>query len=314
MSAIELTGLSITTPLGFMAALGLLRVCAQDHGEQVALSWGANSAMLEGITEQRLEQLLMAHMKDRHKAPEFNLEVTLAGGQRGPFVHLREIPRGDFRAAAQAWSQDPRALGFLAGYGTDAVIDKDGYVARTKFDFSSANQRLALEFRRLAKLLDPETRRPRLPLTTRIQRALYGGPYEDQHTFGWDPATLQSHAYQAIAPTDSATPGQPLAVWLAVESLPLHPVLPTSPSRAGTIGFVGSHAYAWPQWSVPLTLPEVRMLRQRQLTSLDSLPGVEAVWSARITSVGKFGFFLPAARTASEKLIPWRFAQEKYHS
>lgn len=311
MSAVELTGLSITTPLGFMAALGLLRICAQDHGEGVSLSWRANSARMEGITAERLTELLVEHLKGRHQAPEFNLEVSLAGGQRGPFIHLREIPQADYRAAAQAWSSDPRALGFLAGYGTDAVINKDGHVARTQFDFSSARQCLALEFRRLAESLDSRARRPAQPLTTRIQRALYGGAYEDQHTFGWDPATLLTHAHQAISPSASATPGQPVAVWLAVESLPLHPVLPIKPGRAGTIGFVGNKAYAWPQWSVPLTLPEVRMLRQRQLTSLDSLPGVDAVWSAGITAVGKFRFFLPAARTTSEQLSPGKFAQRK---
>lgn len=309
MSTVELSGLSITTPLGFMAALGLLRICAQDHGEQVGLAWGANTARLDGICEDHLTELLVEHLRGRHLAPEFNLEVSLAGGQRGPFIHLREIPRADYRAAAHSWSTDPRALSFLAGYGTDAVINKYGHVARTQFDFSSARQCLALEFRRLAESLDPQARCPAQQLATRIQRALYGGAYEDQHTFGWDPATLLTHAHQAISPSASATPGQPVAVWLAVESLPLHPVLPTGHNRAITVGFVGSQAYAWPQWSAPLSLPEVRMLRQRQLASLHSLPGVEAVWMAGITRVGNFRFFLPATRTTSDRLGHRRYTQ-----
>lgn len=308
MNSVDLTGLSVASPIGFMAALGLLRVCAQDHGQPVGLSWGPATARLEGIGCEALLELLDAHLRGRSQAPEFNLEVPIKGDKHGPMVHLREIPPADYRAAARAWRGDARALGFLAGYGTDAVVSDKGYVARTAFDFSSANQKLALEFRRLAQLLDPTERRPRVPFRVRVERALFGGPYEDQHSFGWDPATLMTHAHQPEAPTDSITPGQPMLIWLAVESLPLHPVLPLNAQRVVTTGFVGSRAYAWPQWGTALSLAEVRTLRQRAVSSLDDVQGVHAVWSAGITTVGKFRFFQPAARTPSDRLIPQRFA------
>ena len=296
---VELTGLRIASPIGFKAALGLLRVCVQDHGIDVRLSWSSTCARLHGIKADALTEMLVGHMRGRSKAPEFNFEVTDPKGGRGPVMHLRSIPPGDYRAAVAACRGDDRALGFLAGFATDAVVTDKGFVARSRFDFSSGQQKLMDEFRSLAALLDPSVRRPRFVLATRIERALLGGPYEGQHTFGWDPAGLMTHAHQPAAPTDSATPGQPMTIWLAVEALPLHPVVPIGPRRANTTGFAGSQAYVWPQWHEPLTLAEVALLRQRPVASLSQLPGVIAVWASAVTSVGKYGFLRPAARTQS---------------
>ena len=199
-------------------------------------------------------------------------------------------------------------LSFLAGFATDAIITDKGFVARSRFDFSSGQQKLMDEFRSLAAALDPSVRRPRFSLATRIERALLGGPYEEQHTFGWDPAGLMTHAHQPAAPTDSVTPGQRMTIWLAVEGLPLHPIVPIGPRRANTTGFAGSQAYVWPQWNEPLTLAEVALLRQRPVESLDQLPGVIAIWSSAVTSVGKYGFLRPAARTHSVVVAAKGFA------
>ena len=122
-------------------------------------------------------------------------------------------------------------------------------------------------------------------------------------------ATLMAHAHQRIAPTDSVTPGQPMLIWLAIESLPMHPVLPIGPRRVATTGFAGTTAYVWPQWDAPLKLAEVALLRQRPVGTLDRLPGVSAIWSSAVTSVGKYGFLRPAARTGSAGISPGGFAQ-----
>ena len=189
------------------------------------------------------------------------------------------------------------------------MVNDKGFIARTRFDFSSGQQKLVQEFRSLAELLDPEARRPRRSFDERAACALFGGAYETQHTLGWDPATLLAHAQQRAAPSDSATPGQPMTVWLAVESLPLHPVVPVSPRRAQTVGFVGGSAYVWPQWDEPLMLAEVALLRQRPVETLFRLPGVTAVWKSEVTSVGKYGFLRPAARTSSVDGNSLGFAQ-----
>lgn len=180
---------------------------------------------------------------------------------------------------------------------------------RTRFDFSSGPQHLAQEFRQLAQTLDPTEARNLKLHRARVVHGLFGGPYERQHSYGWDPATLLSHAHQPKAPTHAKPLGQPLLIWLAVESLPLHPVLPVGARRAITTGFVGFSAYAWPQWTEPMNLAEVRLLRQRAVETLDDLPGIDAVWTSGITTVSRFGFFLPATRTPSDRLTTHRFAQ-----
>lgn len=293
----ELTGLSSASSVGFMAALGLLRVCTQDHGLNVQLSWAHGHARLHGLETEALSALLAQHMRGRSASPEFNFTVAGEKGMRGTVMHLRTIPPDDYRAAVESCQDDPRALGFLAGFGTDAVVNDKGFIARSRFDFSSGQQKLVDEFRGLAAMLDPIAKRPRVPLATRIERSLQGGPYENQHTLGWDPASLMTHAHQATAPTDSATPGQPMTVWLAVESLPLHPVVPVGPRRTRTTGFAGNSAYCWPIWDEPLNLAEATLLRCRPVETLDRLPGVTEVWASRVISVGKYGFLSPAART-----------------
>jgi hypothetical protein len=242
-----LTGLPVASPIAFMAAIGLLRVCRQDHAVDARLSWSQTHARLHGISRETLIELLMGHMRGRSKAAEFNFTVTDEKGKVGPVNHLRAIPPGDYRAAVASCRGDARALGFLAGFGTDGVVNDKGFVARTRLDFTSGQQKIVEEFRSLSAMLDPDARRPKLPLKTRIERSLFGGPYEEQSSFGWDPASLMTHAHQPVAPTDSATPGQPMTIWLAVESLPLHPVVSSGGRRAGTTGFIGTSAYAWPQ-------------------------------------------------------------------
>lgn len=298
-TTLDLTGLPLASPIGFMAALGLLRVLVQDHALPVALSWRNGRACLHGAPADQVRQTLQRHMTGRAEALEFRFEVAGDDGGRTAVQHLRTLTPADFQAAAHACRHDARALGFLAGYATDAVVNDKGFIARTRFDFTSGQQRMVDEFRKLAQALDPRSCRPRRPLAERIDAALFGGAYEEQHTLGWDPAALMTHAHQPAAPSDSATPGQPMAVWLAIESLPLHPVVPVAARRAETAGFGAGRAYVWPGWETPLTLPEVALLRARPVDTLNALPGVTSLWRAEVTSVGKYGFFRPAARTPS---------------
>lgn len=310
MREVKLPGLQVGNPVGFMAALGLLRILNEDHGLEVTLAWQDGHAMLGGIDEDGLLTLLNQHMRGRSRAPEFNFAVNTGSDRAVPVMHLREIRPEDYQAAAAQMVEDSRALGFLAGFATDTVVNENGFVARTSFDFSSANQKLGEEFRRLALRLDPDARRGRkeTPSQTLLQQGLFGGPYVEQHSFGWDPATLMSHGYVAVAPTHAPTPGQPGLIWLAVESLPWHPVMSDGRGSSLTTGWDGRRAYAWPEWHMPLRANEVRLLRARPVSTLAHLPGVAATWASQRTGVGKFGFLQPAARTCSARPEPARFA------
>lgn len=298
MSTILFPGLAIASPIGFMAALGLMRVLCEDCGLDPRLSWEQGRAQLTGIDMDTLKYALLTHMQGRSEAPEFTFKVG-DGTKRKPVQHLREIRPEEYRTAVDWMRGDSRALGFLAGFGTDAVVNEKGFIARTAFDFSSANQKLAEEFRRLALRLDPRQKTPKGKPgpDAMLQAALSGGPYAEQHSFGWDPATLMSHAHQAQAPTHSPTPGHPWLVWLAVESLPWHPVVAIDAQRTQTAGWRRSQAYCWPEWRVALNAAELRLLRTRPIQTLRELSGVTAIWQSMRIGVGKFGFFAPATRT-----------------
>ncbi|WP_040107230.1 type I-G CRISPR-associated protein, Cas3-extension family [Azotobacter chroococcum] len=302
---LELTGLHIASPQGFLAALGLLRLCTQDLGLNVRLSWSGSHARLHGIDWPVLRTGMVRHMRGRSEAPEFTFPVTLENGSQAPVGRLNRIRPEDYRAAARSMRGNPRALAFLSAFATDAVVSRQGYAVCNRLDFSTGQQQFMPKLRHLADELDPT----REDFETRLRHALFGGPYEAQHSFGWDPVAVRRHAHEAEAPTHSAPPSQPFCIWLAIESLPLHPVLPIGPDRAVTTGFSGEQ-YLWPQWSEPLTLEEVRLLRQRPISTLEKLEGVLAIWRSAIASSGRYDTLSTAVRSPGYRPIPWGFGRD----
>jgi len=272
----DLKGLSSATPIGFMAGLGLMRVLVEDLSLDVRLAWKGGHAVLDGIDPADAIKALTTHMDGRAKAPEFQWADT-----------LRRIPPKIYRNACTSMGSDKRALGFMAGWGTDSVL-RDGFIHVTRMDMTSGQQKLLRDLRGLAQSVEGKD----------FESALLGGPYGQQVSFGLDPAAARSHAHEGKAPTKSKPPGKPGLIWLAFESIPLHPVVPVSASRTQTIGWQSPPdlAYVWPTWEVPLTLEEIRLLRALPVERLPERPGVSEVWASRYGKTGKYGTLLPAQR------------------
>jgi hypothetical protein len=272
----DLTGLTASSPIGFMAALGMLRVLAADRGYDISLGWRNGHAAIEGIDPQNAISELFANMDDRAEATEFNWADS-----------PRNVHPEKYRLACQKMAGDERALGFMAGWASDAVI-RNGAVAVTRMDMTSGQQRLLRDLRKLAKRID----------LNHFESALLGGPYEDQPSFGLDPVAVRSHAHEHQAPTKSLAPGKPDLIWLAIESIPLHPVIPINANRAQTTGWrLGKDAsYVWFIWNGFLTLEEVWLLRSLPLDYLSDRPDIAEIWSSRYGSSGKYGMLLPAQR------------------
>ena len=279
MASAELPGLLVSTPLGFMAATGLLRVLSEDCGLSVALGWRESTAFIDGVTYEEISEALSEHMIDRSNAPEFNFSVSSEPAKVETVSHLREISVPAFVDAVIALKANHRALGFLAAMASDTVIDTNkGYCRRTSFDFSSGQQKIVVQWRELAKLLDPLCGSSGGKLVDRINSALLGGPFEEQHSFGWEPANVRSHATHTMAPTHDKPAGHTMKLWLGVECLPLHPICPIDSGRCHTIGFSGNSAYIWPRWKDALSYPEVKLLRARPVQTLNEVAGVDAVY------------------------------------
>ncbi len=274
---IELPGLSGASPIGFLAALGMLRVLVEDRGRDARLAWRHGRAVLEGLELTDAIDELAANMEGRGDA----LEFTWADTTRG-------VTPEQYRKAVAEAGGNRRALAFLAGWGTDAVV-REGSIASTRFDMTSGQQKL---LRNLRELVAARTNRRSLEI------ALLGGPYEAQSSFGLDPAAVRFHAHEPQAPTDTKRPGKLGLIWLAFEAIPLHPVLPVSASRTRTAGWRGgaASAYVWPLWTAFLTLAEVSLLRALPVERLPDRLGVTEIWAARYGASGKYGILLPALR------------------
>jgi hypothetical protein len=272
----NLKGLTASSPIGFMAALGMLRVLASDRGCEIRLGWRNGHAVIDGIDPKSAISELTTNMDNRAKATEFNWADS-----------PRKVTPEKFRLACQEMKGDKRALGFMAGWASDAVL-RQGAVAVTRMDMTSGQQKLIRDLRKLAEKITPN----------HFESALFGGTYEDQPSFGLDPVAVRSHAHEHQAPTKSKAPGKPGLVWLAFESIPAHPVVPISANKTQTTGWrLGKDvSYVWPIWDGCLTLEEVWLLRSFPLDSLSNRPDILEVWSSRYGSSGKYGMLLPAQR------------------
>ncbi len=279
-TTVELPGLLAHSPIGFMAALGLLRVLSEDHRLDVRLGWRGGHAVLQGIDRGELIQVLQTHMAGRHRAPEWNWRDT-----------TKRVTPEEFQGALASMAGDARARSFLAGFVLPAILDGNGFLSSTRLDMTSGRQQLLADLRRLAEALQEPGAARRA-----FQRALFGGPYEAQSSYGWDPAAVRRHALEAKAPTTSKPPGKPGLVWLAAESLAWHPMRPWD-GRAYTTGcerLGGDWVYFWPIWSGCLDAVTARTLRQLSHDQVRRLPGVTACWASTFDSSGQYGALLPA--------------------
>lgn len=275
---IDLPGLVSASPICFMAALGLLRVLSVDQGTDVQLGWRGGHAVLDGIDVETALDLIVANMAGRDTAPEFNWADT-----------PRKTSPEDYRRNCSDMQGDNRALSFMAGWATDAVIH-NGAVAVTRMDMTSGQQKLFNVLRNLSGGIKRE----------HIRSALLGGPYESQHSLGLDPIAVRTHAHEAKAPTNTDRPGKPGLIWLAFESIPLHPVVPVRPNRASTTGWRhgSSTGYVWPIWESLLDYFEVGYLRMLPLDNLPQRKGwsVTEIWASMYSKSGRYGVLLPAIR------------------
>lgn len=304
----ELPGLSEDSPDGFMAAIGLLRVLAEDRGLDVRLSWDA-VAVLHGIGEDDLLEGLVEHMRERYLALEWNWAKT-----------TRKITPEQHAEVLRKHRDDDRFVRFLAGMVTPTVQKterkKDGKIeetlANTRLDMTSGSQQLLAQLQALAKKMSPAGAKPKPkrkkspsePLALQYFReALFERRYHrGSPSFGWDPNTIQDHAYSPRNPSQMKPTSRPGVVWLVAEGLALHPVLPKR-GRAvttGTARLKRQTVYYWPAWDDPADIAWIRAVRRVPLWRLKQVSGVRRVWTSAFGSSGKYGMLRPAVPYEAE--------------
>lgn len=270
---LELPPIQGCTPIGFMAAVGLLRVAPV--GTQ--LSWNKVTQMAEvhgDVDREALLDHLVQHMVGRAQSPELQIADD---------VRRFDVER--FRSAYEN-ADEPLASWLRAWWREDGEKTEC-----TDLCLTGGPQRMIKMARELAQALDPMRKNGAEKFVRgKFDEALFGPwRYEDEcASWGWDPATFRPGALTRNAPTAMKLEGVAGAYWLAWEAQPLFPCI----HGQGTLGFEQRpRAWTWPTWGEALDIHAVRALL-RQPHEAAALAGTR--YRSGIAFAGQIQWFEPA--------------------
>lgn len=300
MSCIQLAGVDGSNPLGFLAALGLLRVVA---GAKLGFSDdGAFRAFIDGLDKRESDlATLIAADADAAASESAPWRFTYTKGatkKQGPQkVADLKPPPDDFKkflaTCVKAWLiGNDEAVAYAAAYGTDVAVDGKGNTKPTTFHFTAAHQTFLGAVEAIRASVTQEW----------VKTSLFEGHGERSGSnLRWDPGAERNWALMANNPSGDGTRVDAPLEWLAFRGLPLLPSFPHG-LRIITTGVVGrgdNMRFTWPLWSIPASLLTARSALQVDWTGSikeRAARGVFAICSSAIrrTSQG-FGNFGPSA-------------------
>lgn len=306
-----LTGLDGSNPLGFLAALGLLRVlqdAAREPDSRPRLAWRdegvwrpvltcqlgldavIDAVMADAVTWRDEPAIRLAYTRDGHRArPED--EHVVWDVKPPPSVlheHLADL-------ADRAQEGHRRSADLAAALGAENGRDRSGFVKPTAFHFTAGQQQFLRMITALAEGLQRE----------HVERALTGPWARDSQlpTFAWDSMSARMYALRASDPSTEKRGGEPGADWLAFQALPAFPVFAHN-GRAMTRCFTGGWrdaAFTWPLWTPSATYTVVRsLLASGHLATLDAgerrIRGIAMIFRSAVTrsDQGGYGNFTPS--------------------
>jgi hypothetical protein len=303
MSRVELTGVDGSNPLGFLAALGLLRVATTANpGARLGFAAdGSFNAFLDGLENSSQLAALVSVDADRAAgSPSWRLTYAKTEKRGTKEVADLKAPPEEFRKflgrCLECWVKgDGEAVAYAAAFGTDVAVDGKGNTKPTAFHFTAANQQFLGAVEAIRESLTQEW----------IEDSLFRGHGEKPGSnLRWDPGAERNWALMASNPNDEGTRVNAPLEWLAFRGLPLLPSFPRG-ARIITTAVLGrgdDMTFTWPLWSPATSLQTVRSALQLDWTGRPrerAVRGVFAVCSSSIrrTSQG-FGNFGPPVVTS----------------
>ena len=289
---LELSGITGSTPIGFMAALCILRICTMNNRTgTVRISWKQNDdwvAVLNtdaSLSEDDLISSIFSFMQSEKQS----------------FFHVDDvrIKPDIFKGYAtelldSATYSDRSKVDYWTAFGTEMIVDKSqGLIKPTSFYMSTGKQKF---LGKVKKNMERITK-------AKIREALFGPwRYNDSHelAMGWDPSTHRIHALRMKDPSsDKSNLCESAAEWLAYESLPMFPTIVGKDGKVVTSGFSDAY-FTWPIWDVPVELDTVltmilsREIFDESLRNRLASRGVAAIYRSRRLEFAKgYGVFLP---------------------
>lgn len=270
-----LSGLDGSNPLGFLAAVGTLRILGDAFAGSVRLGWrsahGSWRPLLAGCgsNERELCDAVLQELKD---APADIFDIGKENGNESrkskesnkfPFAPDRFVRETKARRD-KACPSGRRDVDFLAGFGTELYPDaKKGEFQETRFRMvrTGDSNRQGMLF--YAKAIHERIGH------RHVERTLFR-PWDyrdDGYSLRWDPIEDQAYALRWRDPSRSKPadgPGTMLAAnRLAVESLRCFPTFAVG-RRAHTTGFHRDEGrgfrFVWPIWTSMVDVETLRSL------------------------------------------------------
>lgn len=307
-----LTGLDASNPLGFMAALGVLRVLTDGmpagQESRCRLSWhddGRWLAQLHGFDDadvltKTLYADLTSWADEKALTLAYDEDGELVSGEfPGAILDLKPRPSAFRTFCSQIMNEAAhdrlRSARLVSAYGSELVTDNNGSLKPTSLHFTAGQQRFLDMVRQI---------RARLTLGD-FQEALFG-PWRNESklpSLSWNASAPRIYAYRATNPSGEKRGSIPAADWLAFCALGFFPVaadkgrLTTAAIRGGWKDSV----MTWPVWKVAVTARAIRSLLTLNLSTLStkglSSAGIASIYQASIlrSDQGGYGSFTPAS-------------------
>jgi CRISPR-associated endonuclease/helicase Cas3 len=295
-------GIDGSNPLGFLAALGLLRTLDAVLGQSVKLKWQTQSGWIpvfeldSQLTESEVAQLLHAELHNRQDAPHFN---DLGKNTTVPQSEFRQV----LASALKDASADNRTtVDFYAAFGSDGLVsENDGQTIQDtalRTMAGAGHQHFLETMSNVIATCEPE----------HLQKTLFDlWTYDDPTqtlSLRFDPLDDNRYALQWRNPSgdpDRKKRGSMLgANRLAIEAIPFFTTAPGT-RHLQTTGFRGHRSsdtfFSWPIWTVPLTSRVIQsLLASTELATQATLfeRGVACVFRSQRITVGKVRNFTPA--------------------
>lgn len=300
MSRMQLVGVAGSNPLGFLAALGLLRIVP---GAKLGFcDDGTFRAFVDGLHDSESE--LVKRISDDAKAAAnqrapWRLTYTKAATKKqGPQqVADLKAPPDDFKrylaTCVAGWlSGNEDAAGYAAAYGTDIAVDGNGNTKPTALHFTAAQQTFLGTVEGIRTSITEDW----------VKQSLFEGHAERPGSnLRWDPGAERNWAMMASNPSNDGTRVDAPLEWLAFRGMPLLPTFPRG-TRIVTTAVVGrgeDMTFTWPLWDVPASCQTTRSVLQVDWSGSRkerTARGIFAICSSSIrrTSQG-FGNFGPSS-------------------
>lgn len=300
MKPIIFKGIDGTNPLGFLAAVGLLRLASRASGSARLgfLSDGSFHPFFTGF-EGDIAELVFLDAKSGKGPQAWSLEYEKREKKGTKLVADLKAPPAIFArflaTCVDHWIEGrSEAAAYAAAFGTSVAVDGKGNTKPTAFHFTAANQQFLGTLEEIRKSVTSDW----------VKSSIFSGQtLRSGRNLRFDPGAERNWALMSNNPNDDGTSVNAPLEWLAFRGLPLFPTFPHG-DRVITTAVTGrgdDMALSWPLWSLPITLATVRSVLQMRWTKASKereMRGIFAVCTSAIRRSSQgFGNFGPAKVT-----------------